>query len=52
MQTLSGRRLQKYNLLKYRMIIAILDYMATMKGFMLSRMWEHGSFLNLLYIKR
>jgi hypothetical protein len=36
--SLRGRRLKKYNLLKYRMISAILDYMATMKGFMLPGM--------------
>lgn len=29
---LSGRKLQKFNLLKYRVICAILDYIATMNG--------------------
>ncbi len=42
--SLSGRRLQKYNLLKYRMISAILDYMATMNGTVLPGMRQPETF--------
>lgn len=42
--SLSGRRLQKYNLLKYRMISAILDYMATMNGTVLPGMQQPEAF--------
>lgn len=42
--SLRGRRLQKYNLLKYRMISAILDYMATMNGTILPGMRQPEAF--------
>jgi hypothetical protein len=42
--SLSGRRLRKYNLLKYRMISAILDYMATMNGTVLPGMHQPETF--------
>lgn len=42
--SLRGRRLQKYNLLKYRMISAILDYMATMNGTVLPGMHQPEAF--------
>lgn len=42
--SLSGRRLRKYNLLKYRMLSAILDYMATMNGPVLPGMHQPEAF--------
>lgn len=42
--SLRGRRLQKYNLLKYCMISAILDYMATMNGTVLHGMQQPEAF--------
>lgn len=42
---LSGRKLQKYNLLKYRVISAVLDYIATMNGTVLPGMRQPEAFL-------
>jgi len=35
--SLKGRKLQRYNLLKYQVICAILDYIATINGKILPR---------------
>ena len=42
--SLKGRELQKYNLLKYRVISAVLDYIATMNGTILPGMRQPEAF--------
>ncbi len=42
--SLCGRKLQKYNLLKYRVISAVLDYIATMNGTILPGMRQPEAF--------
>lgn len=42
---LSGRKLQKYNLLKYHMITAVLDYIATENGTILPGMRQPEAFM-------
>lgn len=42
--SLKGRKLQRYNLLKYQVICAILDYMATINGTVLPGMSQPSCF--------